>query len=131
MPHAYSPGRLCTPSSNAIYPDIDFHLNLILYFCLMEVNDALVDKLANLARLHFDEGEKAGIKNDLQKMIQFVEKLNELDTTGVLPLLHVSENINVLREDEIIGSISPEEALKNAPLHDGQFFKVPKVIKKE
>lgn len=131
LPHAYSPGRLCTPSSNAIYPDIDFHLNLILYFCLMEVNDVLVDKLANLARLHFDEGEKAGIKNDLQKMIQFVEKLNELDTTGVLPLLHVSENINVLREDEIRGSISPEEALKNAPSHDGQFFKVPKVIKKE
>lgn len=97
----------------------------------MEVNDALVDKLANLARLHFDEGEKAGIKNDLQKMIQFVEKLNELDTTGVLPLLHVSENINVLREDEIRGSISPEEALKNASSHDGQFFKVPKVIKKE
>ena len=45
----------------------------------MEVNDALVDKLANLARLQFDDTEKSGIKNDLQRMIQFVEKLNELD----------------------------------------------------
>ena len=96
----------------------------------MEVNDALVDKLANLARLQFEDSEKAGIKNDLQRMIQFVEKLNELDTTGVAPLLHMSDNINVLREDEIKGSISNELALKNAPLHDDQFFKVPKVIKK-
>ena len=96
----------------------------------MEVNDALVDKLANLARLQFDDSEKAGIKNDLQRMIQFVEKLNELDTTGVAPLLHMSDNVNVLREDEIKGSISNELALKNAPLHDDQFFKVPKVIKK-
>lgn len=96
----------------------------------MEVNDALVGKLANLARLQFDDAEKAGIKNDLQRMIQFVEKLNELDTTGVAPLLHMSDNINVLREDEVKGSISREEALKNAPMHDQQFFKVPKVIKK-
>jgi aspartyl-tRNA(Asn)/glutamyl-tRNA(Gln) amidotransferase subunit C len=96
----------------------------------MEVNDALVDKLAHLSRLHFDETEKAAIKNDLQQMIAFVEKLNELDLEGVKPLLHISEEINVLREDEVRGSVSREEALKNAPLHDGHFFKVPKVIKK-
>jgi aspartyl-tRNA(Asn)/glutamyl-tRNA(Gln) amidotransferase subunit C len=96
----------------------------------MEVNDALVDKLANLARLQFNDTEKAGIKNDLQRMIQFVEKLNELDTSGVVPLLHMSGNINVLREDVVKGSISSEEGLKNAPLHDDNFFKVPKVIKK-
>jgi aspartyl-tRNA(Asn)/glutamyl-tRNA(Gln) amidotransferase subunit C len=63
-------------------------------------------------------------------MIQFVEKLNELDTTGVSPLLHMSDNINALREDEIKGSISREEGLKNAAKKDSQFFKVPKVIKK-
>lgn len=96
----------------------------------MEVNDTLVDKLANLARLHFNELEKTGIKNDLQKMIHFVEKLNELDTTGIEPLLHMSDNVNVLRADEVKGSLSREEGLKNAPLHDEQFFKVPKVIKK-
>jgi aspartyl-tRNA(Asn)/glutamyl-tRNA(Gln) amidotransferase subunit C len=96
----------------------------------MEVNDTLVDKLANLARLQFDNTEKSDIKNDLQRMIQFVEKLNELDTTGVSPLLHMSDNINSLREDEIKVSISREEGLKNAAKKDSQFFKVPKVIKK-
>jgi len=96
----------------------------------MEVNDAMVDKLANLARLQFNDTEKEGIKNDLQRMIQFVEKLNEVDTTGVEPLLHMSEQVNVLRADEVQGSISRAEGLQNAPVHDAEFFKVPKVIKK-
>jgi len=86
----------------------------------MEVNDALVDKLANLARLKFDATEKNAIKVDLQKMIQFVEKLNELDTSGVEPLLHMSDNINILSK----------EGLQNAAVHDEHFFKVPKVIKR-
>ncbi len=96
----------------------------------MEVNDAMVDKLAHLSRLQFNEEEKSAIKNDLQRMISFVEKLNELDLENVEPLLHMSDEVNVLREDEIKDSISREEALKNAPLHDEHFFKVPKVIKK-
>ena len=103
---------------------------LNLYFCTMEVNDALVDKLANLARLQFDAAEKEGIKTDLQRMIQFVEKLNELDTTGIAPLLHMSEEVNILRNDEVKGSVNRTEGLKNAPVHDEQFFKVPKVISK-
>ena len=96
----------------------------------MEVTDALVNKLAHLSRLEFNEGEKAEIKNDLQRMIVFADKLNELNLEAVEPLLHMSEELNVLREDEVSGSVSREEALKNAPLHDEQFFKVPKVIKK-
>ena len=96
----------------------------------MEVNNQLVEKLAHLSRLQFNESEKAEIKNDLQRMIGFVEKLNELNLDGVEPMLFMSDEVNVLREDEIKGSISREEALKNAPLHDDQFFKVPKVIKK-
>lgn len=95
----------------------------------MEVNDELVDKLAHLARLQFNDEEKQEIKKDLQKMIVFVEKLNELDLEGVEPMLHMSEEVNVLRDDEVKGSVSRPEALKNAPLHDEQFFKVPKVIK--
>jgi aspartyl-tRNA(Asn)/glutamyl-tRNA(Gln) amidotransferase subunit C len=95
----------------------------------MEVNNQMVEKLAHLSRLQFNENEKAEIKNDLQRMIVFVEKLNELNLDGVEPLLHMSDEVNVLREDEIKGSISRNEALKNAPLHDEQFFKVPKVIK--
>ncbi|MBK7884367.1 MAG: Asp-tRNA(Asn)/Glu-tRNA(Gln) amidotransferase subunit GatC [Chitinophagaceae bacterium] len=96
----------------------------------MIVNDDLVDKLANLARLQFNTDEKQAIKKDLQNMIQFIDKLNEIDTTGVKPLLHMSDNVNVLRNDEVKGSISREEGLKNAATHDGVFFKVPKVIKK-
>lgn len=95
----------------------------------MEVNDALIEKLAHLARLQFNDEEKAGIRHDLQRMISFVEKLNELNLEGVEPLVHMSPEVNVLRDDEVKGSISREEGLKNAPLHDKQFFKVPKVIK--
>ncbi|HZE82689.1 MAG TPA: Asp-tRNA(Asn)/Glu-tRNA(Gln) amidotransferase subunit GatC [Puia sp.] len=95
----------------------------------MEVNDALIDNLSNLARLEFNKEEKEEIKKDLQRMIHFVEKLGELDTTGVEPLLHMSPEINVLREDVPQGSISREEALANAPSTDGVFFKVPKVIR--
>jgi aspartyl-tRNA(Asn)/glutamyl-tRNA(Gln) amidotransferase subunit C len=96
----------------------------------MNINDEMIDKLANLARLEFNEEEKEEIKNDLRKMIGFIDKLNELDTTGVEPLLHMSDNVNILREDKVSGMITQEEALKNAPLHDDKFFKVPKVIKK-
>ncbi|UAY50744.1 Asp-tRNA(Asn)/Glu-tRNA(Gln) amidotransferase subunit GatC [Ferruginibacter albus] len=96
----------------------------------MEITNELVDKIAHLSRLHFDETEKGAIKQDLQRMIQFVEKLNELDTSGVEPLLHMTDNVNILREDNVKGSISREEGLRNAPLPDDQFFKVPKVIKK-
>lgn len=96
----------------------------------MEVTEAMVDKLAHLARLQFTETEKKDVQKDLQSMIAFVEKLNEVDTTGVLPLLHMGDSINVLRNDEVKGSVSREDALLNAPIKDEQFFKVPKVIKK-
>ena len=96
----------------------------------MEVNDELVDKLAHLARLSFTADEKERMKSDLQQMITFVEKLNEVDTSDVEPLLFMTDEVNVLREDEVQGSVSREVALKNAPLKDEQFFKVPKVIRK-
>jgi len=95
----------------------------------MEVTDTMIDKLAHLSRLKFNDAEKKEIKKDLQRMIVFVEKLNELDLEAVEPLIHMSEEVNVLREDEVKGSVSRHEALKNAPSHDEQFFKVPKVIK--
>ena len=72
---------------------------------------------------------KRANKNDLQRMISFVEKLDELDLDDTEPLLHMSSNVNVLRDDAVRGSVSREEALKNAPAHDDKFFKVPKVIK--
>ena len=96
----------------------------------MEVTDAIVEKLAHLSRLEFNTADKEAIKNDLQRMVSFVEKLDELDLEGTEPLLHMSSTINILREDEVKGSVPREEALRNAPEHDDKFFKVPKVIKK-
>jgi aspartyl-tRNA(Asn)/glutamyl-tRNA(Gln) amidotransferase subunit C len=96
----------------------------------MEVNDLLIDNLAKLSHLSFSEQEKKEIRADLQEMISFIEKLKEVNTDGVEPLLHMSSNVNMLREDVVQGSVSREEALKNAPETDGTFFKVPKVIKK-
>ena len=96
----------------------------------MIVNDALIEKLAHLSRLELKEAEKEEMKIELQKMIGFIDKLNELDTSGVEPLLHMSENVDIFRNDEVSGQISKEDVFKNAPLHDGDFFKVPKVIKK-
>jgi aspartyl-tRNA(Asn)/glutamyl-tRNA(Gln) amidotransferase subunit C len=96
----------------------------------MNVNDALIEKLAHLSRLEFNEEEKEEIKSDLEKMIGFIDKLNELDTTGVEPLLHMSDNVNVFRKDAVNGQINRKDVFKNAPLHDDEFFKVPKVIKK-
>jgi aspartyl-tRNA(Asn)/glutamyl-tRNA(Gln) amidotransferase subunit C len=96
----------------------------------MDVSAELIDNLANLARLQFAEEEKAGIKADLQRMIAFVEKLQEVDTTGIEPLLHMGDCMNIYREDEIKGSMQKQTALQNAPSTDTDYFKVPKVIKK-
>lgn len=96
----------------------------------MQVDDTLIEKLAQLSMLQFNEAEKEEIKADLQKMIGFIDKLQELDTTGVEPLMHMSEEVNVLRTDEVGNMLNREDALKNAPHHDSAYFKVPKVIKK-
>ncbi len=105
-------------------------LPLNLYFCLMEVNDAMVNKLAHLAKLRFNETEKESIKNDLQKMISFVQKMDEVDTDAVEPLLHITNNTNQWRADTQQGSCGREDALKNAAAHNKDFFLVPKVIQK-
>ncbi len=97
----------------------------------MEVTNATIEKLAHLARLHFADDEKEAYKADLQNMIAFVEKLQEVDTTDVQPLMHMGDSVNALREDIVQGSVSREEALLNSPAKDNQYFKVPKVIKRQ
>ena len=97
---------------------------------MVEITDQLIDDLAHLSRLSFSATEKVAIKSDMEQMVQFVEKLKEVDTTGVAPLLHITPNENVLREDIVEGSISREEALSNVPKTDGTYIQVPKVIKK-
>ena len=96
----------------------------------MEVNSKLVDELSNLAKLTFAPLEKEEIITDLQKMISFIEKLSEVDTSGVEPLLFMTKEVNVLREDVVTDSMTRDEGLFNAPLKDDQYFKVPKVIKR-
>jgi aspartyl-tRNA(Asn)/glutamyl-tRNA(Gln) amidotransferase subunit C len=104
-------------------------LPAIVLLCLvMEVTDQLIDHLAHLSRLQFSDTEKQELKTDLQKMISFVEKLQEVDTTGIAPLTHMGSSDNALRDDEVKGMISREEVLLNAPVKDHRFFKVPKVI---
>jgi aspartyl-tRNA(Asn)/glutamyl-tRNA(Gln) amidotransferase subunit C len=96
----------------------------------MDISNELIDKLADLAKLEFNGEEKEHIKNDLSRILTFIEKLNEIDTTGVEPLIFMSEAVNVLREDEFIQTISKEEALKNAPKKDSDYFRVPKFLDK-
>lgn len=96
----------------------------------MELTNDMIGQLANLARLEFDEKDTAQIRDDLARMISFVEQLQELDTAGVEPLLHMTENLDVLRADEISGSMDRKTALEIAPDSDQQYFYVPKVIKK-
>ena len=99
-------------------------------FVSMEINTALVEQLSHLSRLRFDTVEKEAIRTDLEKMVAFVAKLRELNTTGIEPLLHMGDSENVLREDIIAGMVTREEALLNSPVQDAVFFKVPTVIKK-
>ena len=92
----------------------------------MEVNDELVDKVAKLAKLDFEGESKEAIKADMQRILGFVEKLQAVDTTGVEPLEYMTEEDLRLREDHSEQTITKEEALKNAPSADSDFFKVPK-----
>ena len=97
----------------------------------MKVTDEMIDRLSHLARLEFMNEEKEEIKNDLSSVLSFVEKLNELNTNGVEPLVYVNEDENILRKDISSKSITKQEALKNAPQHDSDYFKVPKVLQKK
>ena len=96
----------------------------------MSVNEKIVKEVAHLARLEFeDEGLQKMIK-DLNQVVGFVDKLNELNTDGVEPLIYMNDEVNVLRDDEVKPALSQKEALKNAPKKDSDYFKAPKVIDK-
>lgn len=94
----------------------------------MKVDNALVDKLAKLARLSFNDEKKDAIRKDLDRMLAFAEQLNEVDTDGIAPLIHINPEKNVLRVDQVTESLTQAQALRNAPQHDTYYFKVPKVV---
>ena len=96
----------------------------------MKIDNKLITELARLAKLNFDEKSSQKMKEDLNKIIGFVDKLSEIDTKDVEPLIYLSDEVNVLRKDDTIENISQEEALKNAPKKDSDYILVPKVIDK-
>jgi aspartyl-tRNA(Asn)/glutamyl-tRNA(Gln) amidotransferase subunit C len=96
----------------------------------MKISTEIVDHIAHLSRLKFDGEEKIQIQQDLENMISFMDKLNEIDTQNIEPLVFMSEEINVLREDEEKITITAAEALKNAPKKDSDYFRIPKVLDK-
>ncbi|NBV09023.1 MAG: Asp-tRNA(Asn)/Glu-tRNA(Gln) amidotransferase subunit GatC [Flavobacteriia bacterium] len=93
----------------------------------MIVTEALIDHLSHLAKLEFKGDQRDALKKDLEKIIGFMDQLNGLDTSEVEPLIFMSEEINRYRKDEIERSITHDEALKNAPKKDSDFFRIPKV----
>lgn len=94
----------------------------------MQIDKQLVSRLEHLARLELSASERTNIQADLNEILAMVEKLNDLDTEGVEPLVYLNTDRNVWRQDEVRGQVSREAALRNAPESDGTFFKVPKVI---
>jgi aspartyl-tRNA(Asn)/glutamyl-tRNA(Gln) amidotransferase subunit C len=94
----------------------------------MNIDIQTIRKLAHLARLEFDETKEQEMLQDLNKILDWMDKLRELDTSAVEPLTHMSEEVNVLREDVAFNAISHEEGLRNAPKKDSDYFRVPKVL---
>lgn len=97
----------------------------------MGVDRKTVDRIAELSRLEFSEDEKVEITSDMNKMLDFVDQLSEIDTEGVEPLVYMLDEKTPMRKDEVIQDITQEQALKNAPLKDSDFIKVPKVIERK
>ncbi|MGB1039527.1 MAG: Asp-tRNA(Asn)/Glu-tRNA(Gln) amidotransferase subunit GatC [Flavobacteriales bacterium] len=97
----------------------------------MEITDEMIDKLAKLAKLQFKDEQKENIKQDLSKIIAFVDKIEEMDTENVEPLIHINQEFNVLREDEVKETISQAQALKNAPSKDSDYVKIATVLSKK
>lgn len=94
----------------------------------MKITEEKIEQLAHLARLEFDSESKSKIKADLESILDFCEKLNEVDTDGVEPLIYMTDTVNNVREDIVIQSFTKDQMLSNAPKKDSDYFRVPKVI---
>lgn len=96
----------------------------------MEITNKKIEELAHLARLEFNDTEKVKIKADLERIVGFFDKLSQVNTDNVEPLIYMSDRQNNLRSDNVKEEITKQEALKNAPSKDSDYFKVPKFINK-
>jgi aspartyl-tRNA(Asn)/glutamyl-tRNA(Gln) amidotransferase subunit C len=95
----------------------------------MIIDEKTIHKVADLARIEIKEEEVSSLSVEMNKILTFMEKLNELDTTNVKPLVYMNEEVNVWREDAAKEEISVADGLKNAAVHNENYFLVPKVIK--
>ena len=96
----------------------------------MKITEDVVDHIAHLARLEFEGEKKVAIRQDLERIIDFMDKLQEVDTENVEPLVFMTDEVNRLRDDEPIVTLNQEEVLKNAPKKDSDYFRIPKVLDK-
>jgi len=94
----------------------------------MQLTPADVRKVASLARLKVSDAEVASLTTDLTAILGYVDVLNEVDTTGIEPMVHAVELSNVLRADTVLESLPRAAALSNAPRSDGECFLVPAII---
>lgn len=94
----------------------------------MKVNRQIIDHVANLSRLKLDDDEAQRLMSDMEQIIMYVDRLNELDTENVKPKEHVMNVKNVFREDVVNPSMSKENILRNAPEKDEGCFKVPRIV---
>lgn len=96
----------------------------------MKITEEIIDHIAHLAKLEFQGEQKTAIREDMQKIISFMDKLSEVPTDDVEPLIFMTDEVNRLREDVPSFTISQDEALKNAPKKDSDYFRIPKVLDK-
>lgn len=96
----------------------------------MQITDEIIDQIADLSKLKFEGEEKEAIKGDLTRIVEFMDILSEVDTEGVEPLIYMVDEENDFRKDVISNEVSKEQALKNAPSKNSDYFKVPKVLDK-
>ena len=94
----------------------------------MKISAEEVERVAVLARLRLTEAEKSQLTRQLDDILEYMETLSQLDTTGVAPFTHPLDTANAFREDAVTNQPNPEALLANAPDRDGTFFKVPKII---
>jgi aspartyl-tRNA(Asn)/glutamyl-tRNA(Gln) amidotransferase subunit C len=96
----------------------------------MKVDKNSLAKAAHLARLNIKPEQEDKLLKDMTEILTWVDKLKELNTDGIEPLTHMTQEVNSLREDISEKTITTSAGLKNAPDHDDQFFKVPNVMKR-
>ena len=96
----------------------------------MIIDKETIHKVADLARIEIGENEVETLQADMTKILTFMEKLNELDTTDVVPLVYMNPEVNVWREDVVKQELTVAEGLKNSAKHNEEFFFVPKILDK-